>query len=75
MSLHLSKCHIVGNNASQLINFMLLGYCWFLLILCVCVARLLLVLAHIVCVLQGGQSRGLPDWVHRLNQPVIGHHK
>ena len=22
---------------------------------------------------QGGQSRGLPDWVHGLYEPVIGH--
>ena len=24
---------------------------------------------------QGGQSSGLPDWVHILHEPVIGHHR
>ena len=25
--------------------------------------------------LQGGQSRGLPDWIHKHYEPVIGHHR
>ena len=25
--------------------------------------------------IQGGQTHGLPDWVHRLYEPVIGHHR